>query len=178
MVHPGHPLDRPQDIRARPFMLCWNITDHRPPAELKNKRVPIFRVKYQCTGHCRHGHTTFQGSNSKSDSNSNSNSNSDSDSDSGWVSDSSSSFEDSAGQGYVEIDEDGGQNEDGTDSDTSSDAMAALNRQLNSGAGRKGKKPRRSKCNVVLHASYFFIYYIRLPNRPVGLTGHLSDIRA
>ncbi|KAJ7043110.1 hypothetical protein C8F04DRAFT_1229336 [Mycena alexandri] len=55
LIHLGNPCDRQQDIHARPWILAWDTLDRNEPPELANKRVPVFRVVYHCSGHCRHG---------------------------------------------------------------------------------------------------------------------------
>ncbi|KAJ7661063.1 hypothetical protein B0H14DRAFT_3700366 [Mycena olivaceomarginata] len=138
MVHAGNPFDRPKDIRARPVMFCWNTPNHRPP------------------GHCRHGNAMSNDDPLHSDSDSNSDSGTDSD----------VAFDDVAEKGYVEVEDgdvsDAGEDADNddpsdTEIDPSSNNMASLNRQLNSGAVQKTKTKglRRFKCKVVLHAEVY-----------------------
>ncbi|KAF7362357.1 hypothetical protein MVEN_00582400 [Mycena venus] len=158
IVHAGNPFDRPKDIRARPVMFCWNTPDHRPPTVLKGKRVPVFRAKYKCTGHCRHGHSSAHAAESEDEPDS------DSDSDSGSESDDDDNFDDLADQAYVEI-EDGDLSSDEEERDAASDTnidpstnnVASLNKQLNSGARKKTKTKglTRYKCKVVLHAEVY-----------------------
>jgi hypothetical protein len=95
---------------------------------------------------------------------------SDSDSDSDSGTDSDVAFDDVAEKGYVEV-EDGDVSDAGEDTDNdapsdteiypSSNNMASLNRQLNSGALQKTKTKglRQFKCKVVLHVSLSHALY-------------------
>ncbi|KAJ6547521.1 hypothetical protein B0H19DRAFT_272579 [Mycena capillaripes] len=162
IVHAGNPFDRPKDIRARSVMFCWNTPDRRPPAALKDKRVPVFRAKYKCTGHCRHGHSSPQSDDDTDEPDSDDDGSNGSDADEPMV-------DDLADSGYVEV-EDGisaDEEEDAAESDTAADPLtddiASLNKQLNNGAKTKVKSKGlvRHKCKVVLHASRLFFW---LPN--------------
>ncbi|KAJ7045656.1 hypothetical protein C8F04DRAFT_443967 [Mycena alexandri] len=50
--HLGHPVDRPRDIRARPFIVQWITPDRDAPKEFTDDPRPIFRVEYRCSGSC------------------------------------------------------------------------------------------------------------------------------
>jgi hypothetical protein len=50
--HLGHPVDRPKDIRARPFILQWITPDRDVPKALSDDPRPIFRAVYRCSGNC------------------------------------------------------------------------------------------------------------------------------
>ncbi|KAJ7717489.1 hypothetical protein DFH07DRAFT_709716, partial [Mycena maculata] len=50
--HLGHPVDRPMDIRARPFILQWITPDRDPPKSLSANPRPVFRAEYRCVGNC------------------------------------------------------------------------------------------------------------------------------
>ncbi|KZV90368.1 hypothetical protein EXIGLDRAFT_837845 [Exidia glandulosa HHB12029] len=47
----GHPLDRPRDIRARPFFVEWATPNRKAPKGLE-KPVPVLRITMNCTGSC------------------------------------------------------------------------------------------------------------------------------
>lgn len=153
IVHAGNPFDRPKDICARPVMFCWNTPDRRPPPELKN-RVPVFRAKYKCTGHCRHGSAQADDDSDDPDSDDDDDGSVDSDANEPMV-------DDFADSGYVEVEDgiSGDEEDEAVESDTAADPLtdniASLNKQLNSGAKVKVKTKglRRRKCKVVLHAS-------------------------
>ncbi|KAJ7836095.1 hypothetical protein B0H13DRAFT_1913301 [Mycena leptocephala] len=44
--HLGHPVDRPKDIRARPFILQWITPDRDVPKALSDDPRPVFRAVY------------------------------------------------------------------------------------------------------------------------------------
>ncbi|KAJ7732124.1 hypothetical protein B0H16DRAFT_180072, partial [Mycena metata] len=50
--HVGHPVDRPRDIRARPFIVQWITPDRDVPQQFSNDPRPVFRVEYRCSGNC------------------------------------------------------------------------------------------------------------------------------
>ncbi|KZP10645.1 hypothetical protein FIBSPDRAFT_962953 [Athelia psychrophila] len=50
----GHPVDRPQDLRARPFIIKWITEDGEPPRKYETKPAPVLRVYYKCTGNCHY----------------------------------------------------------------------------------------------------------------------------
>ncbi|KAJ7811018.1 hypothetical protein B0H13DRAFT_1542403, partial [Mycena leptocephala] len=50
--HLGHPVDRPKDIRARPFILQWITPDRDVPKALSDDPHPVFRAVYRCSGNC------------------------------------------------------------------------------------------------------------------------------
>ncbi|KAJ7035322.1 hypothetical protein C8F04DRAFT_955209 [Mycena alexandri] len=50
--HLGHPVDRPRDIRARPFIVQWITPDRDVPQQFSNDPRPVFRVEYRCSGSC------------------------------------------------------------------------------------------------------------------------------
>lgn len=45
----GHPVDRPRDLRARPF---WVEPNGPLPAALLERRFAVVRVVYKCLGSC------------------------------------------------------------------------------------------------------------------------------
>lgn len=47
----GHPLDCPKDIRARRFMLSWNVPGNARPLGTSDTD-PVFRVSFYCNGSC------------------------------------------------------------------------------------------------------------------------------
>ncbi|THU85900.1 hypothetical protein K435DRAFT_868810 [Dendrothele bispora CBS 962.96] len=47
----GHPLDRPKDIRSRPFYLEWVTPDGQPPPTLLKQKRVVMRVTYECLGY-------------------------------------------------------------------------------------------------------------------------------
>ncbi|KAJ7678128.1 hypothetical protein DFH06DRAFT_1167938 [Mycena polygramma] len=48
----GHPVDRPKDIRARPFLLQWITPDREAPKDFSEEPRPVFRAIYRCRGNC------------------------------------------------------------------------------------------------------------------------------
>ncbi|KAJ6602246.1 hypothetical protein B0H10DRAFT_1751410, partial [Mycena sp. CBHHK59/15] len=50
--HLGHPVDRPMDIRARPFILQWITPDRDVPKAFSADHRPVFRAEYRCQGNC------------------------------------------------------------------------------------------------------------------------------
>ncbi|KAJ7078383.1 hypothetical protein C8R43DRAFT_353915 [Mycena crocata] len=175
IVHAGNPLDRPKDIRARPVMFCWNTPDRRPPPELKDSRVPVFRTKFKCTGHCRHGNVSSAADSS---------SDSDSSDDDGDV-EGEDVDEDLDEQGYVEIEEEEGSDVDDNPNSkvnpSTIDSTAELNQQLNKGASKKASKAklRGHKCRVVLHAEVYSddlteIYFFQRYDHPEALEKYLD----
>ncbi|KAJ7184714.1 hypothetical protein C8R46DRAFT_865613, partial [Mycena filopes] len=50
--HLGHPVDRPMDIRARPFIVRWITPDHNAPKAYSGDARPVFRTEYRCRGNC------------------------------------------------------------------------------------------------------------------------------
>ncbi|KAJ6496505.1 hypothetical protein C8R47DRAFT_1069315 [Mycena vitilis] len=180
IIHAGNPLDRPKDIRARPVMFCWNTPDRRPPFASKGTRFPVYRAKYKCTGHCRHGNDAPQSSDDDSDSDS------DDDDNGGSASDLEEPIHDDlADGGYVEV-EDGDEDEDAdsdseTEIDPSTDDIASLNKQLNSGAGKKARTKGlgQHKCKVILHAEVYSddlseIHFFQRHSHPEALEKYLD----
>lgn len=47
----GHPLDRPNDVRSRQFMLVWNTPNHLQPDHVQPSDA-VFRIVYNCNGSC------------------------------------------------------------------------------------------------------------------------------
>ncbi|KAJ7472183.1 hypothetical protein FB451DRAFT_1471472 [Mycena latifolia] len=188
IVHAGNPFDRPKDIRARPVMFCWNTRDRRPPPELKGARVPVFRTKFKCTGHCRHGQKTTAESDEES---------SDSDSDSDDDDDETGGervLADLDEVAYVEI-EDGDHNVSDSESEEERDDepdlpnidpsttnnVTLLNKFLNAGARKKAKTKGlpRFKCKVVLHAEVYSddlgeMYFFQRHKHPEALEKYLD----
>ncbi|KAJ7121118.1 hypothetical protein C8R44DRAFT_736802 [Mycena epipterygia] len=50
--HLGHPVDRPRDIRARPFFIQWITPDCEAPKQFSRDPRPVFRTEYRCNGNC------------------------------------------------------------------------------------------------------------------------------
>ncbi|KAJ7454880.1 hypothetical protein FB451DRAFT_1184708 [Mycena latifolia] len=50
--HFGHPVDRPMDIRAQPFILRWITPDCEAPEALSNNPRPVYRAYFKCLGNC------------------------------------------------------------------------------------------------------------------------------
>ncbi|KAJ7154257.1 hypothetical protein C8R46DRAFT_891358 [Mycena filopes] len=140
LQHFGHPLDRPKDIRARPFIISWDTEDGNPPEALDiTKDAPVFRVCLRCADNCRHGSESNSKPAKKKQK----------------VESVVSEFEDDDAEGYVDVSDSESPSDgsgSGSDSDEDEDDIG-LNRKLN-GAGIKKKKPKRSKqkkCPVELH---------------------------
>ncbi|KAJ7020794.1 hypothetical protein C8F04DRAFT_1316584 [Mycena alexandri] len=140
LIHLGNPCDRQQDIRARPWILAWDTLDRNEPPELANKRVPVFRVVYHCSGHCRHGKDSD-------------------DSDDPSAKEGDEQEPDIDTDGYVDVDSDSPESESGAKSKAKPDlhslSVSALNNRLNAGSVPKRKPPAKAECKVVLHAEVF-----------------------
>ncbi|KAJ7735804.1 hypothetical protein B0H16DRAFT_1253583, partial [Mycena metata] len=65
--HLGHPVDRPRDIRARPFIIQWITPDRDAPKEFMDDPRPVFRVEYRCNGSCGDAPASDQDSENPSD---------------------------------------------------------------------------------------------------------------
>ncbi|KAJ7078643.1 hypothetical protein C8R44DRAFT_754809 [Mycena epipterygia] len=142
----GHPLDRPQDIRARPFIITWDTEDGEPPEGLDvTKDAPIFRVHLDCPGNCRHGRSTSQSANKKKKPN-----------EPGEKL--SYDFKDFDGDDeYIDMESDSDAKSAGLGSESEEDI--GLNRQLDKAAikkkkqkAEKGAKKGEKLCSVQLHA--------------------------
>jgi len=48
----GHPLDRPQDVRARAFIINWVAPSFKKPGHLLDND-PVYRISYNCNGTCQ-----------------------------------------------------------------------------------------------------------------------------
>lgn len=129
IIHASDPADRTKDIRARPFALCWNTPNFRPPPGISpDLPVPVFRIKYKCLGHCRHGNEAAG---------------------------SGEEVEDVDEDGYYTVSESESESDSkrGTkDLDPNSDNVGELNKLLDANSIPK-KKPTPQKCPVRLHVS-------------------------
>ncbi|KZP15732.1 hypothetical protein FIBSPDRAFT_958571 [Athelia psychrophila] len=63
----GHPVNRPQDLRARPFIVKWTTPDGHPPSKYKTGSRPVMRVYYNCTGNCNYTDSTSSSDDTESD---------------------------------------------------------------------------------------------------------------
>ncbi|KAJ6466726.1 hypothetical protein C8R47DRAFT_36828 [Mycena vitilis] len=138
IIHASDPADRQKDIRARPFALCWNTPDFRPPSGIHvNTPVPVFRIIYKCLGHCLHGTSIHDSGDDDDD-----------------------EFEDLDEDGYhsaeteSDSDSDTAANDRIKDIDPDTDNIAELNRLLRANSIRKSKAPSHS-CSVKLHAEVY-----------------------
>ncbi|KAF7357048.1 hypothetical protein MVEN_01041600 [Mycena venus] len=145
--HFQHPLDRPKDIRARPFIVLWDTEDGNPPERLDiTKDAPVFRVFLSCADNCRHGSPTpvdKAGSLKPVEK--------------GEVGE-EYDFSDEDGDGYVDWSDTEPDVEPGSGSESEEDV--GLNRRLNKAGIKKAKKKREKGkqkaredlCPVQLHA--------------------------
>ncbi|KAJ7173954.1 hypothetical protein C8R43DRAFT_1119352 [Mycena crocata] len=170
MIHLGNPCDHPQDIRARKWILGWNTPDHNVPPELVDQRLPVMRIVYKCSGHCRHGAPASETTPSPAAATAD---------DGNW--------EDLDDGEYVDVDDD---EEDTTDKHPQSStkplqdlSMKELNARINNGSVFKvGRKPRSEDCNVILHAEVYSddlskVYFFQQHEHPETLPQYLDFSR-
>ncbi|KAJ7178697.1 hypothetical protein C8R43DRAFT_1118068 [Mycena crocata] len=170
MIHLGNPCDHPQDIRARKWILGWNTPDRNVPPELVDQRLPVMRIVYKCSGHCRHGAPASETTPSPAAATAD---------DGNW--------EDLDDGEYVDVDDD---EEDTTDKHPQSStkplqdlSMKELNARINNGSVFKvGRKPRSEDCNVILHAEVYSddlskVYFFQQHEHPETLPQYLDFSR-
>ncbi|KAJ7785929.1 hypothetical protein B0H16DRAFT_1445870 [Mycena metata] len=164
LIHLGNPCDREQDIRARQWILAWDTPDRNQPPDLVNKRVPVFKVVYHCSGHCRHGKD------------------SDDDSAPPPAEDDDGEAPDVDADGYADVDSDSSLSESTGKSkakpDLQSLSVSELNDRLDTGSARKMKAPAKMLKSMqaeVYSDDLSKLYFFQQHQHPETLTQYLES---
>ncbi|KAJ7507648.1 hypothetical protein B0H11DRAFT_1902725 [Mycena galericulata] len=169
LIHLGNPCDRPNDLRARKWILAWDTPGHNPPENLVDSHRPVLRVVYKCSGHCQHGRPSSSEDSSGLEG---------SEEDGAWVDDddevgdkerdnsSTSDTSNSELDAKQDVEEDKALHELST---------AELNKRLNKGSVKHGNsRPSKLQCPVILHAEVYSdelskVYFFQRGSHPDAL---------